>query len=118
MSKPTSIRDRLEHDAWRNYPGFAQRFSRTQPRADRPRRSLRWEDRGLLILAAFLLLLLIVRVETARAEDDPFWGVEFQGAGTRVQAVALDTEIHAVVTGPVARINVSQVFQHTGSGWA
>ena len=31
------------------------------------RRPLRWEDRALLIISAVLLLLLIVRIETARA---------------------------------------------------
>ena len=81
------IRDRLEQDAWLRYPQLASRLAR---RRDPPTRRLRWQDRTLLILAAFLVLLLIVRIETARADAPahasappalPAWGLEVTGAG-------------------------------------
>jgi hypothetical protein len=71
-----SIRDRLETDAWKNHPGFAARQAgKHQP--DSPRKSLRWQDRVLLLLSALLLLLLIFRIETATAQQDR-WGLEFR----------------------------------------
>jgi Ca-activated chloride channel family protein len=86
---------------------------------------LRWQDRALLILSAALLLLLIIRVETAQAASPAgeFFGLEFQakelqGAGGMQRTVALDTDIQVEVTGLTARIEVTQVFQNTGQGWA
>lgn len=117
MPKQPSIRDHLENDAWRKYPRFAHRVSRHAFHPREVRRSLRWEDRGLLILTAVLLLLLIVRVETARADDGEFWGVEFSGNGGTQQSVALNTEIAAEVSGLVARIEVTQVFRNDGPNW-
>ena len=98
MSKHFSIRDRLERDAWRNHRRFAQ--LRASHRPSRPGAGLPWQDRALLILAALLVLLLIVRVETARAatDDDSFWGlVDTAPGGAR--SVALDTAIQVEVTG-------------------
>ena len=124
MSKQPSIRDHLESEARRKYPRLAHRLSRGTPapphgwQTRHPRRALRWEDRGLLILTSVLLLLLIVRVETARADDGEFWGVEFAGNGGTRQAVALNTEIRANVSGLVARIEVTQVFRNDGPNWA
>ena len=115
MSRTPTIRDRLESDAWSHYPETARRIAgHRQP--ERRRRSLRWEDRILLILSAVLMLLLIVRVETAHAEE--FWGVEFTGGGSSLQMVALDTEIRGEVNGLVARIDVTQEFRNTGQDWA
>jgi Ca-activated chloride channel family protein len=115
MPKQPSIRDQLETDAWRNYPQFAERRSRQQPETP-DRRPLRWEDRALLILAAVLMLLLMVRVETARADE--FWGLEFSGEDRVDQTMALNTSITAEITGLVARIDVTQVFENTGPDWA
>ena len=86
---------------------------------DLPRKPLRWEDRALLIISAVLLLLLIVRVETARADGpgDEFYGLEFQDGAAVQRTVALDTDIQVEVTGLTARINVTQVFQNTGKEW-
>ena len=87
---------------------------------DLKRRPLRWEDRALLIISSILLLLLIIRVETARADGpgDEFYGLEFQGGAGMQRTVALDTDIQAEVTGLTARIEVTQVFQNSGQGWA
>ncbi len=119
MSKQPSIRDQLENDAWRKHPKFAARWAGNRQTGHR-RRPLRWEDRALLILSAVLLLLLIIRVETARAQspDDELWGLEFQGGGGTQHAVAVNTEIRADVTGLIARIDVTQVFRNDGFGWA
>jgi Ca-activated chloride channel family protein len=121
MTRHQSIRDQLESDAWRHHYDFAQRCARRSARPG-PNRGLRWEDRALLILAALLMLLLIVRVETARADTIPtepdFWGVEFHGGDVTIRSVALDTEVRAEVNGLVARIDVSQRFQNTGVDWA
>lgn len=115
MSKNPSIRDFLETDAWQRHPRFAERLARHK--GHEPRRcGLRWEDRALLILASVLMLLLIVRVESARADD--FWGVEFSAGGVSQQSIALNTEIKAEVTGLVARIDVTQAFRNDGPDWA
>jgi Ca-activated chloride channel family protein len=111
-----SIRDRLESDAWRNHRNFA--IERARKQYGRPRRRpLQWQDRALLILSAVLLLLLIIRVESAQAQEDN-WGLEFQGDGTSLRSVALDTEVQVEVTGLVARISVSQDFRNSGRGWS
>ena len=116
MPKPLSIRDRLESDAWRRHPDFAAQMAR-RPHAGRERRALCWEDRILLILAALLMLLLIFRVENARA-DDAFYGIEFGGDTPALRAVALNTDIDVEVTGLLARVSVTQVFRNTGPDWA
>ena len=115
MPKNPSIRDHLESDAWRNHPQFAEQRSRLHPETP-DRRPLRWEDRALLILATVLMLLLIVRVETAHADD--FWGVEFIEQNRVDQSMALNTSIKAEITGLVARIDVTQVFENNGPDWA
>jgi Ca-activated chloride channel family protein len=119
MPSQPSIRDRLEADAWRNHRKFARRQSNSSKHGLH-RRPLRWEDRALLIISAVLLLLLIIRVETARAlgPGDEFYGLEFQGSAGMQRTVALDTDVQVEVTGLTARINVTQVFQNTGQGWA
>jgi Ca-activated chloride channel family protein len=115
-SSPTSIRDCLESDAWQNH----SRFAREQAQRNRPARakkSLKWQDRALLITAAALVALLIVRVETASAQQDE-WGLEFRDDGSSLRSVALDTDIEVEVTGLVARVSVTQVFQNTGGAWS
>jgi Ca-activated chloride channel family protein len=113
MSKHPTIRDRLERDAWRNHPDFAQRRSDHRPP---PRGGLSWQDRALLLLATLLVLLLIVRVETARAQtvpEPPFWGIEADGA----RSLALDTDIGVEITGLAARVRVAQQFRNDGVAW-
>ena len=117
MSKYPSIRDQLEQDAWRRHPHFARR--RAILRQPGPRRRLAWQDRALLILAALLVLLLIVRVETARAQADPnpFWGIESAEPGGS-RSVALDTHIEIQINGLAARVEVSQRFRNDGPAWS
>lgn len=115
-TRQESIRDRLETDAWKNHRKFAEQRAEHQ-RTATDRRSLRWQDRALLILSAVLLLLLIVRVESAQAQPDQ-WGLELQGDGSRQRSLALNTDIRAEVTGLVARIHVTQEFQNTSRGWS
>jgi Ca-activated chloride channel family protein len=121
MPPQTSIREQLEADAWRNHPQFARRLSGNRKHnVSLSRRPLRWQDRALLIISAVLLLLLIIRVETARADGpvEEFFGLEFIDKTDVHRAVAVDTHIQVVVTGLTARIDVTQVFQNTGQGWA
>lgn len=111
-----TIRDRLESDAWANHRRFAEdRAKKQKPRLRH--RPLQWQDRALLILSAMLLLLLIIRVETAQAQTDD-WGLEFQGDGSNQRSVALNTDMQVEVTGLVARISVSQEFHNTGRSWS
>ncbi len=111
-----SIRDRLETDAWVNHRKFAE--GRAEKHRQRLReRPLKWQDRALLILSATLLLLLIIRVETAQAQEDS-WGLEFLGDGSSQRSVALDTDMQVEVSGLVARISVSQEFRNTGRSWS
>jgi Ca-activated chloride channel family protein len=119
MPSQPSIRDQLEQDAWRNHPRFARRHAlhrKTTP----GRRSLSWQDRALMIVSAVLLLLLIIRVETARADDgaDGVYGLKFADPSGIHQALALDTDIEVQVTGLTARVDVTQVFQNGGRAWA
>ena len=116
MPGQPSIRDHLEADAWKNHERLAMNLSgRKRPGPDR--RKLRWEDRALLLIAVTLLLLLIIRVETARA-DEQFFGLEFTGASGMQRMLAMDTDIEVEVTGMVARIEARQVFRNTGQQWA
>ena len=116
MSKYPSIRDQLERDAWQRHPHFAQRRAALRP--TRARRSLGWQDRALLILAGLLVLLLIVRVETARAQAElnEFWGIESAEPGGS-RSLALDTDIEVQVNGLSARVQVSQRFRNDGPEW-
>jgi Ca-activated chloride channel family protein len=84
------------------------------------RRPLKWEDRALLILAAFLLALLIVRVETARADGpvDGFFGLEFRDQAGMQRKLAQDTDIQVEIIGLTARVEVTQAFLNTGKHWA
>jgi Ca-activated chloride channel family protein len=83
-----------------------------------PPRRLAWTDRLLLLVAAVLVLLLIVRIETARADDEPFWGLEVQVGSEWRGVVALDTDIEVEVTGLVARVEVRQIFRNRGLAWS
>jgi len=121
MSRHPTIRDSLEQAVWRDHPRFAQRHAgRRAPRRPAP---LAWPDRLLFLLAAGLLLLLILRVESARAEPGPaagpdaFWGIEAVTPEGPFRSVALDTDITIEVTGLAARVAVTQVFRNDGPGW-
>lgn len=120
MNHHSSIRDELEANAWR-YPGPkpAARKTRAVRRPALDHRKLQWQDRALLILSAVLLLLLVVRVETARAADpaNQIFGLEFLDPSGDRRTVAMDTDIQVEINGLTARIEVAQVFQNTGNAW-
>lgn len=111
-----SIRDALERDAWRHHHELATRLARRKGLDDPGHRSLRWQDRVLLILGIVLLSLLLMRVETAQADAD--WGLELISPLGRTTSLALETRIDADITGLVARVNVSQAFENRGADWA
>ena len=111
-----SIRDQLENDAWKNHSRFAAKQARKLRQEPRGK-SLRWQDRVLLILSAIIFLLLIFRIETATAQDEQ-WGLEFLGDGDSQRKLALNTEMQVDVTGLVARVNVTQAFRNNGRGWS
>jgi len=143
MSHQSSIRDELEADAWRNHWAFARRLVRNRrpakPQATRrsplaqetsrapmrgqpgtgKRSSLKWQDRALLVLSAVLLILLVIRVETARADETGagFFGLEFQDPSGIQRTLALDTDIQVEISGLTARIEVTQAFSNTGKSW-
>jgi Ca-activated chloride channel family protein len=78
-----------------------------------------WQDRALLIISAFLVLALILRIEAARADggEGALWGLEFHDGAARERSLALDTAIRAEVTGLTARVIVEQRFRNDGDAW-
>ena len=108
----SSIRDQLDVEARRLYPGLHRRLSQRQPGP--PKRSLRWQDRTLLIMASMLMLALLVRSEIAQAQELPAYGIEWSGG----VASAVDTRIGIEITGLTARAEVTQVFVNRGSAWS
>jgi Ca-activated chloride channel family protein len=71
-----------------------------------------------LILASVLMLLLMVRVESARAEPAAeFWGIEASVAGAVLHSLALNTDIEVEVSGLAARVAVAQRFRNDGAAW-
>ena len=69
---------------------------------------------------AILPFLLVFAAQQARANgsDAEFFGLEFNGETGSQRTVALDTDVQVEITGLVARIDVTQVFQNNGPGWA
>jgi Ca-activated chloride channel family protein len=111
-----SIRDTLEADAWRRHPEFSARLARRQPTPQRHRRALRWQDRALLIIGIILMALLLIRIETAAADET--WGLELQAGTQHWSGMVLETRISADVTGLVARVEVTQSFSNPGDAFA
>jgi Ca-activated chloride channel family protein len=111
------IREKLEADAWRRYPVFSAHAARRKNLFLHKRRRLRWQDRTLLIIGIFLASLLLLRIETAQAQDGT-WGLELLGAATPVTQLALNTDVRVEVTGLIARAEVTQVFDNPGDEWA
>ncbi len=107
-----SIRDELEADAIRRYPRLHCRLARRHARP--ARRSLRWQDRILLIVAAVLMTALLLRGDVVLADEVPLYGIEWDGG----VATAVDTQIGIEIIGLVARTEVTQVFVNNGMAWA
>ena len=114
--KRASIRDHLEASAWQQYPQLATRLSGRQRAPSPPRRALRWQDRTLLILGIVLMALLLLRIETARADEE--WGLQLLSADQQWSGMGLETRIVVEVTGLIARVEVTQAFNNPGSEFA
>jgi Ca-activated chloride channel family protein len=111
------IRQQLEADATANHPRLATRLARRRGRGWTGLRSLRWQDRTLLIIGIVLMALLLVRIETASAQEAP-WGLELDTGGGPQILLALDTSIEVDVTGLIARAAITQSFRNDSDAWA
>lgn len=136
MSKPTnintfdryqsgSIRDELEKQAWIQNPNLANRLSERQAKErdqnshwyESARRIKSWQDRILLTLIAVILLLFVIRTETAIA-DEQVWGLQMTSDSGVFTELAINTNIQLDITGLVARVEITQHFTNHGSQWA
>lgn len=125
VSRTGSIRDELEKQAWENNPGLAHRMSQRTPRGESrdntwfesERRVKSWQDRILLALIAMLLLLFVIRTETAIA-DEQAWGLQMNSEAGVSTELALETRVHLEITGLVARVEITQKFTNNGDHWA
>ncbi len=120
-----SIRDELEKRAWIQNPKLALRLRNRQAIEKRhgiscfesTRRIRSWQDRTLLTLIAVLLLLFVVRTETAIA-DEQVWGLKMKSDSGVFTELAVNTDIQLDITGLVARVEITQQFTNHGSHWA
>jgi len=119
-----SICDELERRAWHLNPGLARRLARHKGLArqypgchESEPRIMRWQDRTLLTLGTVLLMLFVIRSETATA-DDPVWGLQLSSDSGVHTELALDTDIRLDITGLVARVEITQHFTNHGNTWA
>lgn len=64
----------------------------------RSRRIMRWQDRTLLALSAILVVLFIIRTETAIA-DEQAWGLQLKSDSGVYTELAIDTNIQLDITG-------------------
>jgi Ca-activated chloride channel family protein len=78
---------------------------------------MRWQDRTLLALGTILVVLFVIRAETAAA-DEPVWGLQLNSASGTYTELAIDTEIQMDITGLVARVEITQRFSNRSSQWA
>ena len=129
-SQPKSIRDELECRAWTQNPGLARRLTNryriqlnkkcTGHGSDEhgsSGRIMRWQDRVLLALGAVLVMFLVVRTETAMA-DEQVWGLEMQSVTGGYTELAIDTNIQLDITGLVARVEITQRFSNSSNLWS
>jgi Ca-activated chloride channel family protein len=116
-----SIREALESDAWNHFPQLATRLAQRKGRFQPVRRSLRWQDRVLLIIGIVLMTLLLIRIETAQAQQpaqQPAWGLELHTEQGSTTQLAMHTGVSVSVTGLIARVEVVQAFTNRGNLWA
>jgi len=122
-----SIRNQLEKESWRSHRHFSmRRASRLRPPSQlKPQgdlqKSLRWQDRTLLIIGIVILSLVLLRIETAEANTRAIseeWGLELTAGNLRSMQIAINTDIKVEVTGLIARAEVTQVFKNPGEHWA
>ena len=122
-----SIRDELEKLAWIQNPRLAQRMAGRKRLAGKRRlamkfsqgkhRHMRWQDRSLLALGTVLLAVLVIRTQSAVA-DEHLWGLQLDGDSGSHTELAIDTDIQIDVTGLVARVEITQQFNNSSSQWA
>lgn len=125
VSRTGKIRDQLEKQAWNQNPNLADRMSkritRDEPRndgwIDSARRVKSWQDRILLALIALLLLLFVIRTETAIA-DEQVWGLQMNSEAGASTELAIGTRINLEITGLVARVEITQQFTNNSNHWA
>lgn len=80
-------------------------------------RHMRWQDRSLLALGTVLLAVLVIRTQSAVA-DEHLWGLQLDGDSGSHTELAIDTDIQIDVTGLVARVEITQQFNNSSSQWA
>ena len=120
-----SIRDELEKQVWIQNPKLAHRLNNRQVDGNRhniscsesARRIKSWQDRILLVLITVLLVLLVIRTETAIA-DEQEWGLQMKSDSGVFTELAVDTNIQLDITGLVARVEITQQFTNSGNHWA
>ena len=128
-----SIRDELEKRAWLQNPGLARRLNlrlgkppnkqlkdherRNHSTQDSDRQYMQWQERILLALGVGLLMLFVIRTETAVA-DEQNWGLQLQSSAGAHTELALDTSIQLDITGLIARVEITQKFTNQGINWA
>ncbi len=117
----SSIRDQLETQAHTQYPEVAHRLagkrSRKSHLEDKPKRIMRWQDRVLLLLCVVVLVLIVVRTETAVGAEEE-WGLQLKSANSEYTLLAIATDIELDITGLLARVEVTQNFFNGGDQWA
>ena len=120
-----SIRDELERLACSQNPKLANRMSsrllhgkpRNSSWLESARRIKSWQDRILLALIAILLLLFVIRTETAIAEEQ-VWGLQMNSEAGVATELAIETKVLLEITGLVARVEITQQFTNNGTYWA
>jgi Ca-activated chloride channel family protein len=124
-SRPRSIRDELERRVWIKHPKLARRLANRREGEQRhsnccnnsTRRIMRWQDRILLTVGTILLVLFVIRAETATAAEQN-WGLELTIDAGVYTELAIDTGIQLDITGLVARVEITQQFTNRSSQWA
>ena len=120
-----SIREELERQARIQSPELARRLGhrrvdgKPHPLSgdESSRRIRNLQDLILLALISLLLLLFIIRTETAIA-DEPAWGLQLFSQSAVFTELAVDTDIRLDITGLVARVEITQRFTNHGPDWA
>ena len=134
--RPVRIRETLERQSRCSHPELhaPHPHRRLCPpdlrrRLEPPRRGMRWQDRVLLGLAVILMTLLLLRVETAQGDaaqatsanpgagSTDTWGLTLQAGNRSMSTLALETSIHAEVSGLLARVHVLQSFRNDSNDW-
>jgi Ca-activated chloride channel family protein len=124
-SRPRSIRNELERRAWIRNPKLARRLASRQGDekhhdnscTNSSHRIMRWQDRILLTIGTILLVLFVIRAETATAGEQE-WGLELATDAGIYTELAINTGIQLDITGLVARVEITQQFTNRSSQWA